>query len=122
MVGPTTPDPRTDASIPDRGAHTPAGPTRPDRSTRSNIQEFLVKWHLKTGEAGSAGGHLLNFRQMGKEGPAPARAERHSTPAACRSNPYSCRREPSFFSTFFSPASMGTAKRFCLGGNGQLKL
>ena len=30
--------------------------------------------------------------------------------------------EPSFFRTVFSPASIGTAKRFCLGGNGQLKL
>ena len=34
----------------------------------------------------------------------------------------SCSSEPFFFRTFFSPASMGTAKRFCFGGIGQLKL
>ena len=29
---------------------------------------------------------------------------------------------PCLLSTFFSPASIGTAKRFCVGGSGQLKL
>ncbi len=33
-----------------------------------------------------------------------------------------CSRSPALLRTFFSPASILTAKRFCLGGSGQLKL
>lgn len=53
-------------------------------------------------------------------GHAPSRAE--EAPGARPGKPAytSCSSEPSFFSTFFSPASIGTAKRFCFGGIGQL--
>ena len=37
-------------------------------------------------------------------------------------NDTQCSNSPDRFNTFFSPASTFTAKRFCFGGSGQLKL
>ena len=87
------------------GCAQPAMPPRPSRSAAARtLRTEAVRMLISSRYARGPG--------LVETGPAHTAWGRYSA----------CSSEPSLRSTFFSPASIGTAKRFCFGGIGQLKL